>query len=145
MLEIFLEKIMSKKEDNNSVENVKNVENDECKNNNTGWILFYLIWFMIALWAVYLSYKCNQNLPKLQRIGHAFLAFIFSIFYIIYIFFFTNCYQIKAGVPSATPSLARTDTVTTTSQMLSKIPAPAPVTAPVQAQSLPLASTIIKK
>jgi len=143
MLEKFSEKIMSKKEYNNSDENDKNVKNEKC-NNNTGWILFYLIWAIVALWAVYLSYKCNRNLPTLQRFGHAFLALIFSFFYIIYIFFFTNCFQIKATVPSATPSLSMS--VTSTSQTPTPIRAPATAPTPIQApaQSSLLASTIKK-
>lgn len=129
MLEKFSEKIMSKKEYNNSDENDKN---EKCNNNNTGWILFYLIWVMVALWAVYLSYKCNQKLPLLQRIGHAFMAFIFSFFYIIYIFFFKNCFQIKTETLSTTNSLTRTDIASTTST--TPIPIPTPTsTVPIKA------------
>lgn len=119
MLEKFSEKIMSKKEYNNSDENDKN---EKCNNNNTGWILFYLIWVMVALWAVYLSYKCNQKLPLLQRIGHAFMAFIFSFFYIIYIFFFKNCFQIKTETLSTTNSLTGADIASTTSTTPTPIP-----------------------
>lgn len=41
---------------------------------------------MIGLYAAYLSYECNtkKNIPEMQKIIFAVLAYIFGLFYLVY-------------------------------------------------------------
>ena len=45
---------------------------------------------IIGLYAAYLSYECNtkKNIPEIQKILFAVLAYIFGLFYLVYYYLF---------------------------------------------------------
>jgi hypothetical protein len=67
-------------------ENFDYSNNDTCNNNNTNYMIFDIIYFIIGCFAAYKSWTCNTqaNYPKSVKIICALFAFNFGIFYLAY-------------------------------------------------------------
>ena len=78
--------------------NKKSIEKMNQANNNNGSNIGLFLSIIIGAYASYLSYECNSkhNVPELQKILFAVLAYIFGLLYLIYYFLFRydKCHDI---------------------------------------------------
>lgn len=70
--------------------NKKNIEKMDSSNKSSGGNIGLILSIIIGAYASFLSYDCNskKNLPEIQKILFAVLAYIFGLFYLIYYFLF---------------------------------------------------------
>ena len=79
----------------NKKKQIENLDNSQNKGgmNNVGLILSIII----GGYASFLSYECNskKNIPEVQKILFAILAYIFGLLYLIYYFLFRydSCHE----------------------------------------------------
>jgi len=68
----------------------KSNEQPSTHGNNTMMSIATIISNIIGLYAAYLSYQCNtkKNIPEVQKIIFAVLAYIFGLFYLVYYYLF---------------------------------------------------------
>jgi uncharacterized protein YacL len=78
-------------------QNKKKIEKMNQANNDNGVNIGLIISIIIGAYASYLSYECNtkHNVPEIQKILFAVLAYIFGLFYLIYYFLFRydSCHE----------------------------------------------------
>jgi len=88
-------KQIEKNKNKNRIENLNesNTSNKSGGMSTTG----LLISIILGAYAAFLSYECNttKNVPEIQKVLFAMLAYIFGLFYLIYYFLFRydNCHQ----------------------------------------------------
>lgn len=78
--------------------NKRSVEKMNQSNNKSESNVGLFFFIIIGLYASYLSYECNSkhNVPEIQKIFFAILAYIFGLFYLIYysLFRYDKCHDI---------------------------------------------------
>lgn len=70
--------------------NKNKIEKMNQSNTTTGSNIGLLLSIIMGAYASYLSYECNtkNNVPEIQKIAFAILAYIFGFLYLIYYFLF---------------------------------------------------------